>query len=96
MRMKYGVLRRGLVQSVYNDRDMDWDRLNYEQPLRKFNLPGANRFTEFMEEKSLELMWGGMADAFRIAAREVFFKNPCSRDCLWYTIEQLDFLNTFI
>ncbi len=83
------------MQSVYNNRDMDWDQLNYEQPLRKFNLPGADRFTEFMAGRASELEWG-MADAFRVAAREVFFKNPGSRDCLWYTIDQLDFLNTFI
>jgi hypothetical protein len=80
---------KDLMQSVYNDRDLDWDRLNYEQPLRKFKLSGADRFTEFMEEKVGELAWG-MADAFRIAAREVFFKNPGARDCLWYTIEELD------
>jgi hypothetical protein len=84
-----------LMQSVYNNRDMDWDQLNYEQPLREFSLDGADRFTEFMAGRASELEWG-MANAFRVAAREVFFKNPCSRDCLWYTIEQLDFLNTFI
>jgi hypothetical protein len=78
-----------LMQSVYNDRDMEWDRLNYEQPLRKFKLSGADRFTEFVSEKTGELVWG-MADAFRIAARDVFFKNPGARDCLWYTIEELD------
>ena len=42
-----------------------------------------------MKEKAGELVWG-MADAFRIAAREVFFENPDARDCLWYTIEQVD------
>jgi len=47
-----------LMQSVYNERDMDWDGLNYEQPFRKFNLSGAERFKEFMKEKTGELMWG--------------------------------------
>jgi hypothetical protein len=64
-----------LMQSVYNERDVDWDRLNYEQPFRKFNLSGAERFKRFVEEKAGELVWG-MADPFRIAAREVFFERP--------------------
>jgi len=47
-----------------------------------------------MKEKAGELVWG-MADAFRIAAREVFFENPDARDCLWYTIEQVDSMSKF-
>jgi hypothetical protein len=39
-----------------------------------------------------DLVHRGMADAFRIAAREVFFKRPGARDCLWYTIEQVDLI----
>jgi hypothetical protein len=50
-------------------------------PSRKFNLSGAERFKRFVEEKAGELVWG-MADAFRIAAREVFFERPDARDCL--------------
>jgi hypothetical protein len=36
-----------------------------------------------------------MVDAFRIAAREVFFISPGARDCLWYTIEQVDSMSKF-
>ncbi len=32
----------------------------------------------------------GMIDAFRIAARELFFSEPTSRACLWSTIEMAD------
>ena len=70
--------------------DDDWDRLEYEQPLRKFNLDGADRFTGFADSCAYHLVRGGMADAFRVAAREVFFKRPGARDCLWYTLEQVD------
>jgi hypothetical protein len=34
----------------------------------------------------------GDGDAFRVAAREVFFINPGSRDCLWYTIQRVDLM----
>ena len=76
------------------DYPWDWDRLKYEQPLIKFKIIGSQRFVEFMKEKAGELVWG-MADAFRIAAREVFFENPDARDCLWYTIEQVDSMSKF-
>ena len=84
-----------MMQSVYtrytsDDNFEEWDRLEYEQPLRKFNLSGADRFTEFAYTKACELANEGMADAFRVAAREVFFKRPGARDCLWYTLEQVD------
>ena len=72
--------------------DDDWDCLEYEQPLRKYSLNGADRFTEFAYEKACELVNEGLADAFRIAAREVFFKRPGARDCLWYTLEQVDLI----
>jgi hypothetical protein len=72
--------------------DDDWDRLEYEQPLRKFNLDGADRFTGFADSCAYHLVRGGMADAFRVAAREVFFKRPGARDCLWYTLEQADLI----
>ena len=32
----------------------------------------------------------GGIDAFRIAARKVFFRAPASRDCLWYTLTKAD------
>jgi hypothetical protein len=95
-RMIYGVQRQ-LMQ--VHDYPWGWDRLNYEQPLRKFDLIGAERFARFMKVKAGEFVqrgmdddaWG-MADAFRIAAREVFFKSPGARDCLWYTIERVDLI----
>jgi hypothetical protein len=88
-----------LMQSVYlrytanvDDSIEEWDRLDYEQPLRKFNLDGAYNFTGFVHDMAHDLVHRGMADAFRIAAREVFFKRPGARDCLWYTIEQVDLI----
>ena len=60
------------MQSVYtrhtsDDNFEEWDRLEYEQPLRKFNLDGADRFTESACTKACELANEGMADAFRLA-----------------------------
>jgi hypothetical protein len=95
-RMIY-LVQRQLMQ--VHDYPWGWNRLNYEQPLRKYSLNGAGRFTRFMKVKAGELVQGvmdndawGIADAFRIAAREFFFKNPGARDCLWYTIEQVDLI----
>ena len=73
-----------------HDYPWDWDRLKYEQPLIKFKIIGSQRFVKFMKVKAGELVWEGMADAFRIAAREVVLISPGARDCLWYTIEQVD------
>lgn len=57
--------------------DDNWDKLNYEQPFRKFSLPGAGHFTyECMEETAMDLAHQGTIDAFRIAARKVTFRAP--------------------
>ena len=55
--------------------DDNWDRLVYEQPFRKFHLSGADFFTyECMEDTAYDLVHkNGGIDAFRIAARKVFF-----------------------
>jgi hypothetical protein len=45
-----------------------------------------------MKVMACHLVRGGMADAFRIAARELFFQRPGARDCLWYTLEQLELI----
>jgi len=29
-------------------------------------------------------------DAFRIAARKLVYRDPCSRDCLWFTLAEAD------
>lgn len=77
--------------------DPNWDRLNYEQPFRKFHLPGAGFFTyECMEETAREMAGRGTEDdrmkieAFRIAARKQVFRTPGARDCLWYTVSKAD------
>ncbi len=70
--------------------DPDWYRKDWEQPFRKFHLSGADFFTyECMEDAAYALARGSI-DAFRIAARKVFFGAPASRDCLWYTLEKAD------
>jgi hypothetical protein len=82
-----------LMGSVYEFGmdDEDWDRLDYEKPFRKFNLPGAGHFTyECMEDTAHDLAGNETIDAFRIAARKVYFRAPASRDCLWYTLEKAD------
>ena len=71
---------------------IDW---NFEQPFYKFGLNGAGRFKyECIEDMARDLAWNqdklGSVDAFRIAARKVFFGAPASRDCLWYTIVKAD------
>jgi hypothetical protein len=81
-----------LRYTVDDSIEEEWDRLDYEQPLRKFNLDHSYSFTGFAYEKACELVNDGLADAFRIAAREVFFKRPGARDCLWYTLEQVDLI----
>ena len=72
--------------------DDNWDKLNYEQPFQKFHLSGADFFTyECMEDTAYDLaLKNGGIDAFRIAARKVFFRAPASRDCLWYTLTKAD------
>ena len=71
--------------------DPNWERLDYEKPFRKFTLPGAGHFTyECMEDTAHDLAGNETIDAFRIAARKVFFRAPASRDCLWYTLEKAD------
>jgi len=85
--------------SVY-ERNMDdpnWDRLDYEQPFRKFHLSGASFFTYECMEDTARMMAGRGTDedkmeieAFRIAARKQVFNTPGARDCLWYTITKAD------
>ena len=90
-----------LMQSVYewNMDDPNWNRLNYEQPFRKFHLSGAEFFTyECMEETARNMAGYGRdiedhrmkIEAFRIAARKLVFRRPGARDCLWYTISKAD------
>ena len=70
---------------------LPFERLDYEKPFRKFNLPGAGHFTyECMEDTAHDLAGNETIDAFRIAARKVYFRAPASRDCLWYTLEKAD------
>ena len=77
--------------------DPNWDRLDYEQPFRKFNLSGAEYFTcQCMEETAMEMAGRGAEDnrmkieAFRVAARKRVFTKPGARDCLWYTLSKAD------
>ncbi len=77
--------------------DPNWDRLDYEQPFRKFTLSGAGFFThECMEETAMDMAGRGAEDnrmkieAFRIAARKLVFSRPGARDCLWYTLSKAD------
>ena len=85
--------------SVYewNMDDPNWDKLNYEQPFRKFHLSGAGFFTYECMEDTARMMAGRGTDedkieieAFRIAARKQVFNTPGARDCLWYTITKAD------
>lgn len=89
------------MQSVYEWNMMDpyWNRLDYEQPFRKFHLSGAEFFTyECMEDiaRDMAVCGGDIEDvrmkieAFRIAARKLVFRKPGARDCLWYTISKAD------
>ena len=82
------------MQGVYEFAmwDSNWDRLNYEQPFRKFSLPGADFFAgECVGDTAHELARdGAYFDAFRIAARTVVHRAPASRDCLWYTLDQAE------
>ncbi len=77
--------------------DPNWDRLDYEQPFRKFHLSGAGFFNGCMEETARNLAGRGTADnrmrieAFRIAARKRVFTEPgLVRDSLWYTLSKMD------
>lgn len=84
-----------MMGSVYDlnyckDNWDNWDRMNYKQPLWQFTLPGAGLFTGFVEEIACDLAGHGKIDAFRIAARKLYFKCPRSRDCLWYTLDRAD------
>jgi len=81
-----------MMGSVYdlNDCTDNWDRMIYKEPLWKFTLPGAGLFTGFVEEMACDLAGHGKIDAFRIAARKLYFERPLSRDCLWYTLDRAD------
>lgn len=78
------------MQGVY---ECDWSIhfYDYEDPFRKFRHLLADFYTnECMHETADELVFADALDAFRIAARKVFFRAPASRDCLWYTLEAAD------
>ena len=86
------------MQGVYEFAmyDEDWDRIDYEQPFYKFSLSGADFFVgECMIDTAYQFAKPSSAtDAFRIAARKVFFRASASRDCLWYTLVEADKIAT--
>ena len=83
--------------SVYERGTLDpiWDRLDYEQPFRKFTLAPLFRH-ECMEWAARNLAGRGTEDdrmrieAFRIAARKQVFTTPGAKDSLWYTLSRSD------
>jgi hypothetical protein len=70
----------------------NWDSAD----IREFHLRGADMLTKNlvrnMEDTAHELAgtFTTLPDAFRIAARKIFFRAPASRDCLWYTLKRAD------
>ena len=75
--------------SNYIDDEDEYARWEYEQPFMEYK--GEVGFVQNCLEPTVkELVANGTIGAFRIAARKIFFREPCSRNCLWYTLERAD------
>ena len=83
-----GKEREHNISNYIHDED-EYARWDYEQPFMEYK--GEVGFVQnCLEPTAKELVANGTIDAFRIVARKLFFREPCSRNCLWYTLERAD------